>query len=40
MKQWGTEGLAYLTLDADVKEDLVHDAKALKAVIEAAMVRL
>ena len=38
MKQWGTEGLAYLTLDADVKEQLVHDPKALSAVIEAAMV--
>ena len=39
MKQWGTEGLAYLTLDADVKEQVVHDPKALSAVIEAAMVR-
>ena len=38
MKQWGTEGLAYLTLDADVKEQLVHDPKALSAVIQAAMV--
>ena len=39
MKQWGTEGLAYLSLDADLKEALVHDSKSLEAVIEAAMVR-
>ena len=39
MKQWGTEGLAYLSLDAEVKEELVHDSKSLKAVVEAAMVR-
>ena len=39
MKQWATEGLAYLTLDADVKEELVYDPKALKSVIEAAQVR-
>ena len=39
MKQWGTEGLAYLSLDADVKEKLVHDSMSPKAVIEAAMVR-
>lgn len=37
LKQWATEGLAYLTLDADVKEELVADPKAVKAVIEAAM---
>ena len=40
MKQWGTEGLAYLSLDADVKEELVHDSKSLKAVIEAALVSI
>ena len=39
MKQWATEGLAYLTLDAAVKEELVYDPKALKSVIEAAQVR-
>ena len=33
MKQWGTEGLAYLTLDAGVKEQHVHDPKGLSAVI-------
>ena len=38
MKQWGTEGLAYLTLDAEVKEELVNDPAALKSVVEAAMV--
>ena len=38
MTQWGTEGLAHLTLDADVKEQLVHNPKALSAVIQVAMV--
>ena len=38
MKQWGTEGLAYLTLDADVKEELVHDPEALQSVMSAAKV--
>ncbi|XP_060594947.1 protein unc-45 homolog B-like [Ruditapes philippinarum] len=36
MKQWATEGLAYLTLDADVKEEVVNDPKALAAIIQAA----
>ncbi|WAR16167.1 UN45B-like protein [Mya arenaria] len=36
MKQWATEGLAYLTLDADVKEELVNDPQALDAVIQAS----
>ena len=39
MKQLGTEGLAYLSLDAEVKEELVHDSKSLEVVIEATMVR-
>lgn len=38
MKQWATEGLAYLTLDADVKEDVVNDPKALTAIVQAAKV--
>jgi hypothetical protein len=38
MKQWATEGLAYLTLDADVKEEVVNDPKALAAIIQAAKV--
>ena len=39
MKQWGTEGLVYLSLDADVTEALVHNSKSLEAVLEAAIVR-
>ena len=39
MKQWATEGLAYLTLDADVKEEVVNDPKALVAIIQAAKVQ-
>lgn len=34
------EGLAYLTFDADVKEDLVQDKNALLAMCELAKVRL
>ena len=39
MKQGDTEGLAYLSLDADVKEALVYDSKSLEAVIDIAIVR-
>lgn len=28
-KKWAVDGLAYLTLDADVKEDLINDIDAL-----------
>ncbi|TRY87256.1 hypothetical protein DNTS_031757 [Danionella cerebrum] len=35
-RRWAIEGLAYLTLDADVKEDLVEDRKALQAMFELA----
>ncbi|KAL3889632.1 hypothetical protein ACJMK2_001968 [Sinanodonta woodiana] len=37
LKQWGTEGLAYLSLDADVKEDLITDEEALKSLVFVAM---
>lgn len=37
-RRWAIEGLAYLTLDADVKEDLVEDKKALQAMFELAKV--
>ncbi|KAL4218417.1 Protein unc-45 A [Mactra antiquata] len=36
MKQWATEGLAYLTLDADVKEEVTNDPAALTSIVEAA----
>ncbi|PSN46108.1 Protein unc-45 B [Blattella germanica] len=36
MRRWAVEGLSYLTLDADVKEKLVEDKDALRAMIELA----
>jgi len=33
-KKWAAEGLSFLTLDADVKEDLCQDHKAVKALFE------
>lgn len=35
-RQWAVEGLAYLTLDADVKDDFVQDSPALQAMFELA----
>uniref|UniRef100_A0A8C5CXQ7 Unc-45 myosin chaperone A n=1 Tax=Gadus morhua TaxID=8049 RepID=A0A8C5CXQ7_GADMO len=35
-RRWSVEGLAYLTFDADVKEDLVGDRNALRAMFELA----
>ncbi|CAF0902489.1 unnamed protein product, partial [Didymodactylos carnosus] len=34
IRRWSADGLAYLTLDADVKEDLVNNQAALKALFE------
>lgn len=31
-RKWATEGLAYLSLDADVKEFVVNDDEVLKAI--------
>ncbi|XP_067141950.1 LOW QUALITY PROTEIN: protein unc-45 homolog B-like [Centruroides vittatus] len=36
IRKWAAEGLSYLTLDADVKEDLIDDAPAIRALIELA----
>lgn len=36
IRKWATEGLSYLTLDAEVKEKLIEDRAALKAMIELA----
>ncbi|XP_029468641.1 protein unc-45 homolog B [Rhinatrema bivittatum] len=33
-RKWAVEGLAYLTLDADVKDDFVEDEPALQAMFE------
>ncbi|XP_030621804.1 protein unc-45 homolog A isoform X1 [Chanos chanos] len=35
-RRWAMEGLAYLTFDADVKEDLVEDKNALQAMFQLA----
>eukprot|EP00069_Balaena_mysticetus_P020529 bmy_02908T0 len=35
-QRWAVEGLAYLTLDADVKDDFVQDIPALQAMLELA----
>lgn len=37
-RRWAVEGLAYLTFDADVKEDLVQDKNALLSMCELAKV--
>lgn len=37
-RRWSVEGLAYLTFDADVKEDLVEDSNALRAMFDLAKV--
>lgn len=34
LRKWAADGLSYLTLDADVKEKLVDDEAAIKALIE------
>ncbi|KAG7267581.1 hypothetical protein CRUP_006001, partial [Coryphaenoides rupestris] len=35
-RRWSVDGLAYLTFDADVKEDLVEDKGALRAMFDLA----
>ncbi|XP_065335545.1 protein unc-45 homolog B [Cloeon dipterum] len=36
IRRWAAEGLSYLTLDADVKEKLIEDRRALQALLELA----
>ncbi|KAG1681067.1 Protein unc-45 A [Nymphon striatum] len=36
LRKWAAEGLSYLTLDADIKEDLIDDEVAIKALIDLA----
>lgn len=38
LRKWAAEGLAYLSLDADVKEELVEDTEAISSMIELAKV--
>lgn len=39
LRKWAAEGLAYLTLNADVKEELVEDSNALRSLIDLAKVK-
>lgn len=39
-RRWAVEGLAYLTFDADVKEEFVEDEAALKALFQLSKVAL
>lgn len=39
-RRWAVEGLAYLTFDADVKEEFVEDEAALKALFHLSRVAL
>ncbi|KAH8025307.1 hypothetical protein HPB51_006931 [Rhipicephalus microplus] len=36
LRKWAAEGLAYLTLDAEVKEDLISDKASIHALIDLA----
>lgn len=38
LRKWAVEGLAYLTLDAEIKEELVNDPDSLQALVEIAQV--
>lgn len=38
-RRWAVEGLAYLTFDADVKEEFVEDKAALQAMFKLAKVQ-
>jgi hypothetical protein len=39
-KKWACDGLAYLTLDPDIKEALTNDKASLKAMYELTKVHL
>lgn len=39
-RRWAVEGLAYLTFDADVKEEFVEDKAAVQAMFQLAKVML
>lgn len=36
LKRWSAEGIAFLTLDADIKEEVCRDEKIIRALIELA----
>lgn len=39
-RRWAVEGLAYLTFDADVKEEFVEDKAAMEAMFHLAKVHI
>ena len=39
LKKWSAEGLAYLSLDADVKEAIVDDPETLQALMDLSKVQ-
>jgi len=38
LRRWAVEGLAYLTLDAEVKEELITDPDSLSGLMDIAKV--
>ncbi len=38
-KKWAADGLSYLTLDADVKEELCNDKDSIKELFELVKVK-
>lgn len=38
LRKWASEGLSFLTLDADVKEALIQDGPALKSLLDLAKI--
>ncbi|XP_074656481.1 protein unc-45 homolog B-like [Tubulanus polymorphus] len=38
LRRWATEGLAYLTLDADIKEEVVNDTTAVESIIDLSKI--
>ena len=39
LRKWAAEGLSFLSLDGDVKENIINDPTAIQALIELAKVR-
>lgn len=39
LRKWAAEGLAFLSLDAVVKDDLCNDMDALRSLMDLAKVR-
>lgn len=39
LRRWAAEGLAFLTLNADIKEDLIEDRECIKSLVSLAKVQ-